>query len=327
MTHEVLFYGLLALTGLLLSALFSGLETGLYTINRVRLTVRASHGEVQAVRLRSFLGKPNRMLSTLLVGNNMANYAGSFGIAAILDHAGVSPWQAVAINAGILVPLLFVFGETLPKDFFRTYTDTWSYRFSGFLTWVARLLTWTGLLPIVQAFGDMLGRLLGSNVLAAAGARQRISQLIAEGVGAGVLSESQTTLADRALAMRDLRVRDEMIPWRRVQWLPVDATDVQRCALFRRKAFTRAPVVDASGEVFGVIRLIDVILESNRPTPDLLQPVVHLSGDMRVGEALKRMQDARCAMGIVTRDGSQQPIGIVTFKDLVEPLTGELAAW
>lgn len=327
MTAELLAFALLALVGILFSAVFSGTETGLYTINRVRLTVRASRGEFSAVRLRDFLNKPNRMLSTLLLGNNMANYAGSLGIAAILDHMGVSPWQAVAINAGILVPLLFVFGETLPKDLFRTYTDVWSYRFAGFLTWTGRILTWIGLVPLVQVFGDVMGRLLGSDILAAAGARQRISHLIAEGVGAGVLSESQTTLADRALALREFRVGDEMVPWKRVIWVPADAGHKQRVDSFRRRAVTRAPVVDAHGNVIGSLNLIDAVLEADAVMADLLQPVAIVHPATRVREALQQMQAQRCAMAVVVAPRSHRPIGIVTFKDLVEPLTGELSAW
>ena len=326
MTSELLYYGLLALTGVLLSAMFSGLETGLYTINRVRLTVRASHGERSAERLRAFMNNPNRMLSTLLVGNNIANYAGSFGIAAILDRAGVSPLQAIAINAGILVPLLFVFGETLPKDFFRTHTDTWSYRLAGFITWVARLLTWVGLLPIVKVFGDVMGRLVGSDITAAAGARQRISHLIAEGVGAGVLSESQTTLADRALAMRDRRVGEVMVPWKRVLWVAKDADGQQRRARIRRRTFTHVPVVDA-GRVIGAVNVLDVILQPQAATSELIHPLATVSPEMRVGEALQQMQASRSSMAVVVRPNATQPLGIVTFKDLVEPLTGELAAW
>ncbi len=327
MNAEMLLFAAIAIAGLVFSALYSGLETGLYTINRVRLAVQASRGDVKAMRLRSLIDQPNRMLSTLLVGNNMANYAGSFGIAAILDAAGVSPVQAVAINAGILIPILFVFGETLPKDFFRTYTDRWSYAFSGFLIWTARLLTWTGLLPIVQAFGDILGRMLGSDITSAATARQRISHLIAEGVGAGVLSESQTTLADRALAMRELKVETEMVPWKRVVAVPIDATDAQRRGLFRQHAFTRAPVVDRTGRVVGMIRLIDALLNPTSTVQDLLQPVVRLRSTTPVREALQHMQHERAAMAIVERPSDNRPIGLVTFKDLVEPLTGELAAW
>lgn len=327
MTYELAFYGLLTLVSVILSAMFSGLETGLYTINRVRVAVRAGRGELAAVRIRAMLRNPTRMLTTLLLGNNIVNYTGSLGIAAILNHIGATPLQAVAINAGILVPLLFVFGETLPKDLFRTYTDVWSYRLAGFLTWTGRILTAIGLLPLVQSFGHLVGRMFGSDIGGAASARQHISHLIAEGVGAGVISEAQTTLADRALAMRDRRVGDEMVPWRRVLRIPVEASSTQRVDYFRRHAFTHAPVVDRGGQVLGVLNVVDAVLEPDKPTHQLLKPVAFFQPNMHVQEALQAMRQQRSPMGIVTGRGMQRPIGIVTYKDLVEPLTGELAAW
>src|SRR6267142_2727621 len=116
--YHPLIFGVVALLAMILSALFSGIETGLYTINRVRLTVRASHGDRRASRLQNYLANPNRMLSTLLLGNNLAHYGQSYCIAAIIDHFGFSPGQSVLINAGVLIPVIFIFCETLPKDLF-----------------------------------------------------------------------------------------------------------------------------------------------------------------------------------------------------------------
>ncbi|MHC4107138.1 MAG: CNNM domain-containing protein [Planctomycetota bacterium] len=211
---ELAFFGVLVIVGVSLSALYSGLETGIYTINRVRLVVLANRHDRAAKRLQLETDRPNRLLGTLLVGNNVANYMGTYGVAAILDSLAFTPGQAIVINAGLLVPLLFVFGETLPKDLFRTHTDRWTYRLSGVLVLSRWLFTACGLLPVVRATGAVAGRVLGTAPDAAASARQHISQLIKEGVGVGVLSEAQTTLADRALALRDRTVSAEMVPWR-----------------------------------------------------------------------------------------------------------------
>src|SRR5690242_7607943 len=110
--YHPLIFGVLALLAMILSALFSGIETGLYTINRVRLTVRASHGDRRAVRLQNYLANPNRMLSTLLMGNNLAHYVVSFSVAAIIDEFGIAPGSAIAINACLLIPLMFIFADT-----------------------------------------------------------------------------------------------------------------------------------------------------------------------------------------------------------------------
>jgi putative hemolysin len=332
-TAEHVLFAALALMGIVLSALYSGLETGLYTLNRVRLAVRAEHGERSAQRLRAFAASPGRMLATLLVSNNIANYAGTFGVAAILDMQGVSPVWAIIINTAILLPLLFVFGETLPKDLFRTHTDRWSYAFAGFLTWSRGVLTWTGLVPIVHGFGAIVSRLVGGDALEAVSARQRMSQLIREGIGAGVISETQTTLADRALSMRDLRVSSEMVPWPRVAALSVSATRLEREEFVRRHSYRRAPVVDGDGRMLGTVALLELLLEPDKPLRELMQPAIAIHPGTPVRAALQRMREAGCPMAVLVRPASggagrraELPIGIVTLKDLVEPLIGEGAA-
>lgn len=324
MSIELILALLLAIAGLVFSAFFSGVETGLYTINRVRLAVRASHDDAQAIRLRDLLRRPNRVLSTLLIGNNMANYAGSFGIAAILDHLGLSPVQAILVNVAVLVPLLFIFGETLPKDLFRTFTDHWSYAVSGFLLWCQRLLTIVGLVPVVQGFGVLAGRLLGADSTAVLTARQRISQLIKEGAGVGILSETQVTLADRALALRHQTVGSEMIPWARVVTLPRNPSGARRESLLRTCRFTRVPVVNRDGRVAGILSLLDLVLAPDAPLDSMLQAALLLTPEQPISEALQQMRRAGARQAIVVRPGTRQPIGIVTLKDLVEPLIGEL---
>lgn len=317
---------LIAATGLVLSALYSGMETGLYTINRVRLTVLAEGGDRRAQRLRRLLQRPATMLATLLIGNNIANYLGTFGVALALDRAGYSPLRVIIFNACILVPLLFVVGETLPKDLFRTFTDRWSYATSGVLRMSELVLTIVGLVPLVRAFGDMIAGPMGIRTGSSDGARQRMSQLIKEGVGPGVLSESQTTLIDRALAMRDRGVVDEMTPWSQVVWLDASATRDTVRDLLRRRRMTRAPVM-RDRHVVGVLSLLEALLWPDEPLEVLCQPVLTFTRDTSVQEALLSMRRQRATLAVVLEDDNVTPSGIVTLKDLVEPLTGELPAW
>lgn len=327
MSGEVFGAIVLVIIGIGLSALFSGLEIGLYTINRVRLAIRVSHGRRSAIMLRQVMTPPNRMLSTLLIGNNIANYAGSFGIAVILDQLGMTPVQAILTNACILVPLLFIFGETLPKDFFRTYTDQWSYFFAPMLYGCERVLTWTGLNPLVRGFGDLAGRLLGADDVAARTARQRMSQLIKEGTTAGLISEAQTSLADRALAMRELKVSGEMVPWSSVQTLPAGADQRQREQLLQRSEHTRVPVLDRHGRVLGIVNTMDLLLSPERSVDEMIREVEFIPAEVSVRKALRRMQAKRTPMAIVAPRPDATPVGLVTLKDLIEPLTGEIAPW
>ena len=323
---ELITFGALTVIGIVLSAVFSGLETGIYTINRVRLIVRAGQDDPRAIRLQNEIEHPNRLLTTLLLGNNIANYAGTFGMAAILTRLQYSEIQVVVMNALILVPLLFVFGETLPKDLFRTYTDRWLYWWSGFLVVSRQAFTWIGLGPIVRGFGMAVARIVGGDPALAPTARQRISQLIKEGIGAGVLSESQTALVDRALSIRDRTVAGEMIAWNDVATISSDVDPHARLKHLHLN-HTRIPVVDDAQEVCGVLCLLDALLQPNEPTQKLMTEAMKLSPNTSVQAALGMMRSRRQPLAVVVDTTTKRPLGLVTFKDLVEPITGELSAW
>ena len=317
----------LTLVGFVFSALFSGLETGIYTFNRVRLTVLAARGNAAAVRLQKELRNSGRALTVLLIGNNAANYLASFGLAESLHRAGLTGWTLIAVEALIFTPLLFIFGETLPKDLFRTHTDHWTYKLSRLLAacrWLCRI---TGILPAVMAAAAVLTRAFGRHADGPTTARQRVIRLLHEGVGSGIISESQTTLADRALALRGRTVGDEMIPWSRVASLPVTCSRAQREEIMRRHNFTRFPVVDGTGNVVGVVATLDAVLAPERDLQSIMNTAQSFTADIPVHEALRLMRAERQSMAIVTDPGTDRPVGLVTLKDLVEPLTGELAAW
>ena len=312
---------LFVLVGVVGSALYSGAETGLYTLSRVRLDVRASENDRRALSLKRLVDHPAMMLAVLLLANNICNYLSSYGIAGILDGSGFTPGESVLINAAILVPLLFVFGEVLPKDLFRVNTDRWSYACAGALEGTRRLLSWTGLAPLVAA----VGRRIGQSESSVVPARQRMANLLREGMTIGVLSESQTALVDRALLLRDRPVINEMIQWDDVATIMLASDTGTRLEAANNQPHTRLPVMTDDGQVAGVVSVLDLLLYPDRNLEDLLQDPVVIESDLRVQAAMARLRDNHASMAII-HDGNK-PIGIVTMKDLVEVLVGELTAW
>jgi CBS domain containing-hemolysin-like protein len=327
MTWQPWAFAVGAVLAVAIGAILSGIEIGLYTINRVRLSVRAGHGDRKAIRIQEVLKKPVRMFSTLMVATNIANYLSSYCTAGVIDHFGFTPGQSVLINALLLVPILFIFGETLPKDLFRTHTDRWSYAWSGFFEAVSKVLTWIGLVPLVELAGNAAAKVLGSDSTEAITARQRMSQLIKEGMGTGVLTEAQTTLADRALSLRDRSVQSVMVPWKKMLCIAPDADQKARELHMRYRSHTRLPVMDREGRVIGILSLLDALLEPGKTTRELMQPPLEFGPSVSVREALRRMREARQTMAIIVQGGKSTPVGMVTIKDLIEPLIGELAVW
>ncbi|MEM7681121.1 MAG: CNNM domain-containing protein [Planctomycetota bacterium] len=326
---DVAIWSALMLLGFAGSALYSGMETGCYQLNRIRLHVRAQRDERAAKSLSRLLNRPAVLLTTLLLGNNIANYLGTFSLSLLLEGSGLSPLQTIVLNTIIVTPLLFVFGEVLPKDLFGAAADRIMYPMAKVLT-TSRILAYTtGLGFVVQAFSALCLRMVGqSSGMTVLHPRRRFGQLVREGVGYGLLSDEQSGLAERVLASAGRKIGDEMIPWKRVLTLqhndPVDRVR----ELADRTGRSRFPLVQGK-KVVGVVNAVAYLARTGPPPAslqELAEPAVHLRAQAPLRSGLARMQQQHVGLAIVV-DPQGQPVGIATVKDLIEPITGELTAW
>lgn len=324
---------LLAVLGTVGSALCAGGEMGVYALNRVRLAVRArAPGRDSADILRAELEHTPRLLATLLVGYNLFSYAASVGMTNLLTANGYGERAIIAINVLVIAPVLFVLADTLPKELFRAEADRLMYALARPLRGFRLLLTWSLVLPATQAAARALGSLLGgAGEEAIGGARERIATLLKEGQRHGLMSETQVTLLDRALALRGARVGDEIVPWNRVAVIETTWNRRRVMPFIARHGFTRYPLVDAAGRVKGVVEHLDLCLHERAELASLAEPVLELSEDVPVREALVRMAEAGANLAVVMPIGPlrlrRTPLGIVTRKDLIEPLTGDFQAF
>lgn len=314
------------LVGVVLSFLCSGLETGIYTLNPIGLEVRLGRGDPAARQLAREIARPARVIATLLVANNIANYLVSLGLAKFLAERQFGPFASMAVNGGIGLAVGFLLCETLPKDLFRTFTDRWTYLGWPFLRTCRIVLTATGVLPLVTAIAELVTRRIGgSDEAALSGPRAKVSMLIKEGIDAGVLSERQWGFAERALALRGITVADEMTPWSKVATVPVDADAARREAALRKSGASRMPVVGPDGRVVGILAALDAILNPDTPTERLMsEPTRFAPGETTLG-ALRTLRSVRARLGVVVDESTGRPKGVVAIKDLVEPITGQLA--
>lgn len=327
MNDHLIIWLIVAIFGLLLSAVCSGLEIGLYTLNRVRLAVRAGRGDRQAIRLDQEIRDPGRTLTTLLIGNNLANYLGSLGIMALLKSTGLTDSWAIVIDTLILIPILFIFAETLPKDLFRTHTDRWTYLFSLPLKAARLILSVIGVVPAIHGIARMFQLLLDPGSEDRPDARQRVAELLREGVGAGLLSSSQGKLLDRAVLVHESSAGSEMIPWRDVATVPLSSDRPTRERVMRERSFSRLPVVDRDGRVKGLLHVIDAMLSPEASTDQLIRDTIEIPSSASIFIALERMRESRVQLSIVVDDKTRRPVGVISIKDLVEPLIGPIRDW
>lgn len=318
-----------AMAGVLGSALVSGVETGIYTINRVRLHVLAHIAGSNAAVLERLLRRQSQVIVTLLVGNNLFDYLSSLAIGSLLHNAGYREWSQVGINAAILTPVTLVFGQIVPKDLFRSHSDL-TYHFARPMWWLQKLLTITGIVPLVQGLTILLRKATGSkeDPEAIAHPRRVVSQLMRESMGHGVISPYQSNMIDRALEFGDLTVADVMQPWKSATTVRTTQDAEAVWSLADRIPYSRVPLLDPTGAPVGLIEVAQVLAHDPATCPPLetlARPIARLLQRMKLPDALDKLQRKGCAMGVVME--GHRPIGLVTVKDLVEPIVGELEVW
>ena len=118
-----------------------------------------------------------------------------------------------------------------------------------------------------------------------------------------------------------------MVPWPRVTTISRSLEPESRRRVLKRSRFTRLPVVDNDGRLVGVLNTVRALSDPDRATVDLMRQPLLLDANDSMLEAIDRLRSEGRGMGIVVKAGTLTPLGVVTVKDLVEPLTGELAAW
>ncbi|MCE9618669.1 MAG: CNNM domain-containing protein [Planctomycetes bacterium] len=313
----------LLLAALGLSAMFAGIETGIYTLNRVRLALEVGRARLAAMRLLEEIRFPNRLLATLLIGNACAHDLGSMAIAHMLEVMGISPLAGIAINACILLPLIFVFGETLPKELFRVHTDRWTYSCVGFLRVFRVLFSVIGLVPLITWLGSLIVHRAGLGGSVTLDARQRFLELFRESSDA--IGERQVAMADRVMQLGGLTLSDVMTPWKEAAVLHEAATPAETRALLRNSKHSTYPLVDRSNRCVGVISAMDVLVTPEKSPHELMRTAIELPRSAKVSEAIRALQE-RGGTLVVVRDG-ERAAGVASLRDMLESVVGSFQAW
>jgi CBS domain containing-hemolysin-like protein len=309
-----------------LSFLFSGMETGVLSLNRFRVRQRMKTGDRRAAVLHGFLEDPENFLWTILVGNTVVNFI-IFSLASVQLYSwwGDRPWLgAIGFGAGVFI--FYMACELAPKTLFQRYPNRLSLGLAlpfrlidrtlaplvAVVAWFSRgLLHWTG-------GQEFTGRLFGG--------REELRFLMQEST-AGLTSEEKAMI-NRVLDLPNLRVRHVMVP--RVNLPTVDAAVpigevLQMC---RDRGLTRVPVLDSiSRRIMGVINLEQVLyledLVLTRPARDYAQVVFFVPEDLHVEEALRRMQRAGNRLAVVLAPDNRET-GIITLQDILKVIFGEV---
>ena len=336
MINHILLISVVVLS-VILASLFAGAETGMYRLSRLRLRIGVEKKQLSFVILGRILGDSAALLLSMLVGTNLLYYLATSIVTYILLTHVQTEHTAEVFATLITTPILFVFAELIPKNIFFRRADSLMPHFAPFLFVSHKLLSCSGVVPFLKLVSRVFTKLAGSPALPktiiTAAHRHHIRAIFADGYHEGLLSPAQTDIINRLPSISDINISSVMTPINKVQTADANSDNSVLLAKLKKTAFTRLPVVEhRPANIVGFINIYDCLSSKENFTDlyDFIKPIRKLPANTIVSDAINIMQSERLKIVLVTRPGRtgrEKPIGIVTMKDLVEELLGELTEW
>ena len=305
------------------SFLYAGAETGFYSLSREQVEVDASAGSRAARWVRWLLRDDSALLITLLIGNNLVLQLATRAGDDLLAGSGLSAEVSALVVALVLTPLVFLFGEALPKDLFHRRPQSLTYGVVGVVV-ISRVLYWP-MERILRLVSGALEVLFGlGRGRATARPRERLTRLLAEGERQGVLPLRARVLAENALALRSTPIDTCMTAWEEVLTLGEGLDADTLLETVRSSRWTRLPVTGEGGAFVGYVHQLEVLAAGDsQPVLDRLRPLPVFERQMPVDRALLLLRASGKRAAVV--GSAEEPVGLVTLKDLVEEISGDLA--
>ncbi len=320
-----------------MSGLFAGAETGMYQLSRLRLRLGIEKKRLPFIMLGRCLHDGQGMLLTMLIGNNLVNCLATSIVTGVFLSRVTTEHAAELFATLVTVPVLFVFGELIPKNVFFFRADALMPYVSPVLYVFHKLLRGCGIIPVLKLISSLFARLTGlgasSRSVITSAQRHKVRALLQDTHEEGILSSVQSDIVSRLVNISHVRMRAVMIPMNEVETVDADSDRSALLSKLKKCAFTRLPVAEGEpGNIIGFISIYEALSSSKEfaHLRDFVKPIRKLDADITVTDAINIMQQENRKIVLVTRTsraGCERPVGIVTMKDLVEELLGELAEW
>lgn len=306
----------------LCSAYFSASETAFTSVNKIRLKSQASDGDKKAGKVLHMTESYDKLLTTILVGNNVVN----IGVTAIATVLFVKLYGSYGptIATIVMTVVVLIFGEITPKNIAKEKSEAFAKFSQPLLSVLMVILTPVNF--IFTQWKHLITKIFKLND------KEQITEdelltIVEEAETGGSIQESHSELIQNAIEFYELEAEDVMTPRPEMEAVEVDVTQEELAQIFRDTGFSRLPVYEEDiDDIIGVINQKDFhnhIVGTDRKLKDHIVPVVFVGPSMKISDLLKKMQQLKTHMAIVIDEyGGTE--GLVTMEDIIEELVGEI---
>lgn len=307
-----------------LSAFFSSAETSLTTINKIRMRSLAEEGNKRAKMVLKITDNSAKMLSAILIGNNIVNLSASALTTSIAYSFGGS---AVAAATGIITVLILIFGEITPKTVATIHSDTLALLYAYPIHFIMTIVTPISFVVNMLSRGILFLLRVDPNGKASTMTETELRTIVDVSHEDGVIESEEKEMIYNVFDLGDAKAKDVMVPRVHVTFADVESTYEELLEIFREDKFTRLPVYEETTDnVIGTINMKDLLLFDNTKefhVRDILREAYFTYEYKNISELLVEMREASLNIAIVL-DEYGETAGLITLEDILEEIVGEI---
>lgn len=311
---------------LLFSAFFSSAETALTTVNKIRLRTLVEEENKKAIVLNNVLNNSRKMLSTVLIGNNIVNIAAS-SIATIFTQSLLSD-IFISVGVGILTLLIIIFGEIVPKTVASMHADEMALKYAKPISILMFVLT--PVIFILNMFSNIILKLfrVKVNLNSKSITEDELRTIVGVSQEEGIIEDDEYDMITNVFDFGDACAKDIMIPKVDITMVPIDTTFEQLLDVIKTDKYTRIPVYkEDTDNIVGIINIKDMIINqvdaSNFDIKKLMREPYYTHEKEELNDLLIEMRNNEPGMCIVL-DEYGQAEGLITLEDIVEEIIGDI---
>lgn len=310
---------------LMLSGFFSSAETALTTVNKVRIRSLVEEGNKRAATTQKILDRYSKMLSTILIGNNIVNLSAS----SLTTTLAIKIWGnfAVGIATGILTFVLLIFGEILPKNLAMLYSEKISLAYCNIIYFL--MTVFTPIIYIIDGLANMIMKLLhiDPNKKMSLMTENELKTYVDVSHEDGVIESEEREIIYNVFDFSDAVAKDVMIPRIDMVTVSLDTNYENLLKIFRESMYTRIPVYEEDKDnVIGLVNIKDFILvtdEAHFQIKDILREAHYTYEFKKTADLMIEMREKTTNVAFVLNEYGST-VGMITLEDLLEEIVGEI---
>jgi CBS domain containing-hemolysin-like protein len=307
------------------SGYFSATETAFTTLNKVRVKTKADDGNKRAKLVLKLADNYDRLLTTILIGNNIVNILAS-SIATLLFIYWCSGNESLAsvLSTIVTTVIVLIFGEITPKSLAKEFPET----FAGFSAPIINALAiiLTPLNFLFSLWKKLLNRIFKNKEDTTITDDELIS-MVEEAEHEGGINAQESDLIKSAIEFNDLEVKDILVPRVDVVAVADTASAEEVDALFMETRYSRLPVYkDTIDNIVGILHEKDFIKQKDEEgfsLENIVKPAVFVVSTTKISAVLQTLQKTKSHMAVVSGEFGDT-VGIITMEDILEELVGEI---